>query len=98
MKLTDEQKDALIKKLNSFWKEIPICIVCKNNVWTIADMVFELREFHGGTLVLGGGGKIYPVVTMMCERCGYTMFFNALSLGLYKPEEKEKVQIKEDLK
>ena len=65
------------------------CPLCGVGNWNISDSVYELREFHGGSLVLGSG-PIVPVVPVTCSNCGNTIMVNALLSGaVEKPEKKE---------
>ena len=83
MVLTVEQRKQLVDKLNEIWKRQQCC-VCGNSHWNISDAVFELREFHHGSMVVGGDSRIYPVIPLTCASCGNTIFLNAISLGLVK--------------
>lgn len=87
MRLSNEQKDWLIKRLDEFWKPTR-CPACKHNEWSVSDTVYEVREFHGGTMVIGGGSLV-PVIVATCEYCGYTLFFNAIKLGIVQPSKEE---------
>jgi hypothetical protein len=53
-----------------------MCAVCGSNNWQI-DAVFELRRFHGGSLVVGGD-PILPVFPVTCNVCGNTVLINAV--------------------
>jgi len=87
MQLDDHQKQELMNILSAQWKEPRVCPVCKQQKWSIVDKIFELREFHGGNLVVGG--SVLPIVVAICGNCGYTVFFNAISLGIVQPQKKE---------
>ncbi|MBI5077718.1 hypothetical protein HZB94_05075 [Candidatus Falkowbacteria bacterium] len=82
MKLNDEQQKKLIEKLNEVWQQPKICSVCGHNQWDVSDRIFELREFHGGGMVIGGQSSITPIVHATCKNCSHTLFFNALKIGL----------------
>ena len=84
MKLNDELKDQLMTKLNEVWKN-RTCEICGNSKWLIDDILFELREFHGGKTVLGSGA-IKPVLTSTCASCGNTKLMNAIQLGIVDPK------------
>ena len=60
------------------------CFICGGNEWSVNDKVYELREFNEGNLVLGGRASITPVIPVVCEKCGNTVFINALITGLLK--------------
>ena len=88
--MAEEKKpnfDKVLKHLNDKWGNTP-CPMCKANSWTINDTIYELREFHGGNVVLGSG-PIYPVIPINCNNCGNSIFINALVSGAI---EKPKVE------
>lgn len=84
-----EKKDTekLIAFLNTKWQGRP-CPMCQAGKWSVQDKVFELREFHGGGLVIGGT-PIVPVIPVTCENCGNTIFLNAITAGIVKPEKED---------
>jgi len=79
-KLTEEQKRILSERLTHL-REIS-CQSCGSKNWIASEKIFEMREFRGGNLVIGGNSAVLPVVPVTCAECGQTIFFNALSLGL----------------
>jgi len=80
MKLTEGQKNKAVEKLSGFLKSS--CSVCQGKGWVLSDRIFELREFHGGTLVIGEKSATFPVIAVVCNSCGNTLFFNAIQLGI----------------
>lgn len=70
--------------LNKHWQGQKACPICRSNVWSLSDSSVEIREFHGGNLVIGG--SLYPLFFVACNICGYTMFFNAVIAGLVSAE------------
>lgn len=86
MKLTDEQHKKATDFVTSNWKPPAHCPVCRNNKWTISREIYELRQFHGGSLVVGGG--IAPLLPVTCEVCGHTVLFNALVAGIIENPQK----------
>ncbi|MBI2175021.1 MAG: hypothetical protein HYU33_07475 [Candidatus Omnitrophica bacterium] len=79
---------ALIKYLNEKWAGRK-CAQCGVGNWQIQDSLFELRQFSGGGLVVGG--PLIPVVPVTCANCGNTVLVNAILAGvLPKPEEVKK--------
>lgn len=87
MKLNEEQKNKAIDTLSSFLKTP--CSVCESKDWILNDTIFELREFQGGGLVIGGKSSVFPVITVICKHCGNTLFFNAIQLGLIQKEKED---------
>ena len=83
MKLTDKQKDAISTHLQTFKG----CAGCGEKVINVFDALFELREFNGGDMVIGGDSNLIPLVVLTCERCGMISFYNAMQLGLIGSEK-----------
>lgn len=80
--MTEENKmniEKIIAHLNEKWGNRP-CPMCGSNSWNVSDKIYELREFHGGNLVLGNG-PIFPVVPVSCNNCGNSVFINAILSG-----------------
>ena len=89
MKLSEEQKGQMLKRLDEVLGAEQICPVCRHNEWAVFDTVFEFREFVGGGVHVGSGAVI-PCIAMTCKHCSNTLFFNAIKLGLVTLPEKEK--------
>lgn len=79
------------KKLSEFLKIIqaPVCPLCGSNNWGASDRIFQLQEFHGGKIIIGGETKIFPVLPLTCEKCGNTYFINAIGAKLIDPNDRE---------
>ena len=81
MKLTKEQKVQMKPKLEL----LHACGCCNTMNWTISDTIYELREFFGGKFTQSTlSSKSFPVVPIVCSKCGNTIFMNAVSLGIIK--------------
>lgn len=87
MKLSEEQKRQMLKRLDEAWGAERICSVCRHDEWAVFDTVFEIREFVGGSINVG---TVIPCIVVTCKHCSNTLFFNAIKLGLVPPPEKEK--------
>jgi predicted nucleic-acid-binding Zn-ribbon protein len=86
MKLSENQTSKVLEALNKY---APLsCPICKSQNFQLNDIIFEIREFSGGNLVIGGQSSIFPAITLTCKQCGYSHFFNAVSLGLIGKETK----------
>jgi ribosomal protein S27AE len=83
MFLAGERHDELTKKLAGVLPRT--CPMCGTGELEIGDVVFEMRSFAFGDLA--SGGPILPVVPAECPSCGYTVFFNAVTLGLVPLDE-----------
>jgi hypothetical protein len=82
-KLLENEKDEIRKKIDALWvgsaKNCPICGSAK---WFLADHVVESPIITEG--VRGFGAGAYPAVMLVSEPCGYTLYFNAVILGVVK--------------
>ena len=86
MKITEKQKLKLQTFLNK--KKVGKCS-CGNDHFTFVDRMYELREFSGGGLVLGGDNSILPVVIFVCDECGEIKMLSAVLLGVVDNQEKD---------
>lgn len=74
-------KDKVSAWLGAKWKALHNCPISGDNNWSIADHIVQSMTYvRGGGLAIGGPG--YPVVMVVCLSCGYTLFFNAVVMGL----------------
>jgi predicted nucleic-acid-binding Zn-ribbon protein len=78
MKLSEAQRKKMIDYIQEKWVLPTKCPVCKQNDWNVSSEVYEIREFHGGGMVIGGKSVIAPLVPVTCYNCGNTLLFNAL--------------------
>jgi len=79
MENIDEHKinrEKLLDFLNSKWKN-NLCACCGQNNWHVWDEAYELRAFRWGNMVIWGA-PIIPVVPIICNNCGNTLFVNAI--------------------
>lgn len=86
--------EKVIDHLNSKWAT-RTCPMCGSNNWNVSDNVYELREFHGGDIMLGSG-SIYPVVPVSCNNCGNSIMVNALLSGAIEKPNIESIKGKEN--
>ncbi|MFZ2072295.1 MAG: hypothetical protein WA101_00335 [Minisyncoccia bacterium] len=86
MKLTSDQTQKIITEFNKYSPHI--CPVCKGMEYQLNETIFEMREFSGGSLFVGGQSSIFPAVLLTCKKCGHTHFFNAILLGVINKEGK----------
>jgi len=82
----DYDKAKVWEWITSYWTGARNCPVCESTDWVLLDKVWELREFHGGSLHVGSG-PILPVVGLMCNVCGHTLFFNAIAARAVRKDE-----------
>lgn len=81
----DEEKQKKVTTwLENKWPN-KVCDICNSQNWSVVDFISAPSRYEKG-LVLGG--KIAPQITVVCNNCGNTKFFNAVVIGLIEPEKK----------
>jgi len=71
----------IIKYLKSKWGDEKRCPMCDQTEWIVNDKIFELREFKGGSIILGNI-PIFPVIPIICKNCSNTIFINPINARL----------------
>lgn len=79
--MDNDQKAAVQKFIEAKWQR-RTCSQCGANAWTLVDKVFELREYSGGGMVIGGGTSIITVLPVTCSNCGNTVLVNSNVVGV----------------
>jgi hypothetical protein len=51
-----------------------VCPICKTHDWTVGDQA-QIAFRHNRR-------NLYPALPVMCDNCGYTIFFNSIILGV----------------
>jgi hypothetical protein len=67
------------RKFAEFWHDPVICPVCQSDDWTFGQTLthlFHLSDLSKEMI------EAYPVIHVVCEKCGYLMLFDATRLGL----------------
>ena len=82
-KIEKESQEKILAALKVKWGDRP-CPMCLVGNFNLQDTIFELRQFSGGGLVVGG--PLIPVVPVICTNCGNTILLNAIFSGAMKPE------------
>ena len=80
MNLNESHRKFISDRISIVWKgkrECPICI--SRTSWGIGRIV-EVREFNEGNHC--PGAAITPLVQVECNRCSYTLLFNAVGIGV----------------
>lgn len=92
MKIDQKKLETFLKKVNA-----PVCAFCGKKHWSVGDTLFQLTEFQNGNIVIGGNQKVFPLVPVVCDNCGNTLFLNAIKAGVIS-EETSKKEFKKDEK
>ncbi len=83
MPLNKKQQEKAINYLNEKW-HVKICQICQGTNWDIHPELYELRQFNGGNMVLGG--PLIPMLVVECTNCGNTISINAMRAGIVNLE------------
>ena len=89
MKLTSEQIQQVVNHLNDVSPQGIICPVCGQRHWNVLNTIIEAREFQNGNLIIGGESALVPYVSITCNRCGNSLLFNAIQLGIVQQSNNE---------
>jgi hypothetical protein len=88
-KLTPEDKKKIQDWLTGHgWTHRGGCPICGDTKWTILDYVVQPITL-GGNNAINLGGPGYPQVMILSNKCGYTVFLNAVVMGLLKDDRKK---------
>lgn len=90
MKLSNEQIKQLQQSLDKYASK---CAQCGGS-FSLSDEVFQLSSYQTGTLyVIPPPGPIFPIVCLVCDKCGHTILFSALALNVVpRPGDKSNGQ------
>jgi len=88
-RLTSEEKGRVVTRLQATWAgDAQKCPICGNPHWIISDHIVQpVTLGAGNSVMLGGVG--YPQIMMISAGCGYTLYFNAVMLGIIAPANPE---------
>ena len=90
MVLSQEQANDIANALNQ--RKI-YCTICKSSKLIVIDG-YITHSLQNDPLKITIGGRILPMVAVVCDDCGHIMYFSMSSLGLMgakkKNGEKEK--------
>ena len=85
MKLTDEQLQIVIEKLQGFNPKGFICPVCGNHKWNLSNLIYEIKEFEKEEKNIGIK-HVIPFISLSCKNCSNTLLFNAIRLGIIEKD------------
>lgn len=74
--------DAATQRINTYWTGSRACPICESQDWVVMNKIWQLLEFRGGGINLAGPTQ--PLISVMCNVCGYTLMFNAIAVGAVK--------------
>lgn len=63
-----------------------LCPFCRKQQWIVNEQIFQLTQWQQGAIIIGGGMKVQPIISIICQNCGYTTISNAVITGLVKPQ------------
>lgn len=78
--LTNEQKEKIVKVLNERIETLQ-CPMCNKGPFTFIDGLFNF-SLQGSLSSYTLGGTSVPMITIVCNNCGYVSFHALGALGL----------------
>lgn len=72
------------QSLARIWPEPRKCFICASIEWIVSDQLYCWNSYEDENVVIGG--STIPFVAATCKRCGNTVTFNAITLGLFPTE------------
>ena len=86
--LSQDDKDKVVSLITQKWKNWT-CPFSGDSNWIVADhAVTPMTIGQGGSIIMGGAN--YPQVMLICKTCGYTVFINAVLVGIFPPSPEGK--------
>jgi hypothetical protein len=87
--LTPEETQVATKWLSDHWGN-SACPFHGQTSWEVGHVVMTIA-YGGGDIVLGG--PTYPLLTVTCNVCGYTVFVNAIKAGVVSVQQASQLGI-----
>lgn len=88
MKLTDEQLQKALQTIKGYIPNGLTCPVCGQTHWGLSDLVVEVKEYQKEENLIGNK-YVTPLISLTCNNCSNTLFFNAIKLGIIEKEQKK---------
>jgi hypothetical protein len=65
-------KEKLVSSINNIWIN-KSCLLCGRSNWSVGDLLTLNEVAESGVKI---GGNLFPVVPVVCNSCGNTIFIN----------------------
>lgn len=78
--LTPEQTQKAVRWLEANWGTAAPCPFHGPTTWEVGNVLVGTVGYQSGGLAIGG--PTYPSFVVVCGRCGFTVFVNALKAGI----------------
>jgi len=77
-----EWRNAFSEYIKTKWTQPVHCPICNTTEWSLGSVVdVPMRQ---PTVFPSGSRSVFIYMPVACDNCGYTIFFNAVSAGLFK--------------
>lgn len=64
------------------------CPACKQSHFTLGDHLVTPMMYTGSGITIGG--PAYPQLMVICSNCSYTLYYNAVMMGIAEPLDESK--------
>jgi len=83
-KLTLEEKQKVTQWIVEHWSVVTTsCPICGSKDWELSEHLVQPLTFSTGSVLVGGAS--YPQAMLISKKCGYTMYFNVMVMGIVQP-------------
>jgi uncharacterized protein (DUF2225 family) len=79
-RLTEADNDLIERWWGQHSKDSVICPVCNTDGWKIAGHLVNVQTH--AVDANAGNTPTYPHIIVICKFCAYSMFFNAVQIGI----------------
>ncbi len=89
-RFTQEDNARITDWFKEKWKRGYSCPICAVQNWGVEEYLANAPIVHIPRHSFAPPeltGRTYPFVLVICNNCGYTMFLNAVSIGVSKPAQ-----------
>ncbi len=83
-KLSGKQMAQAIAWITARMGSDPKCPTCSGSDWFLGDILVRVQASNA---LVGGVG--FPLIGMVCKKCGNTQFLNTLVMGILKNQPSE---------
>lgn len=82
-KLTPQEKEKATNWVNTRWATKSTCPICATRKWVVGDYLVQVNIYGPAAFI--PSAPVFPHAQVFCGTCGYTIFFNAVMIGIAAP-------------
>ena len=79
-RLSPDEKEKAERWLSTYWTRDNRCPISGHNNWAFGEHIVQpVASVRAGEIL---GVASYPQIMLICQDCGYTIYFNAVVMGI----------------